>query len=316
MSQNTINILQLGFGPIGQTIVHMINKRQSANLLAIVDVDPNLQGQAIDQVEITADLSKALSAHRIDVAVVATTSNMGLLIQQITPLLQAGIAVVTTCEELAYPWQQSPTEAHQLDQMARDHHTVVLGTGVNPGFLMDYLPVVATGLCERVDRIIVERIQDTATRRIPFQKKMGVGLTVAEHQARIADNSIRHVGLPESLQLVAAKLGWELTEFSDTIEPVVDETNASEVIGTQQVAAGFIGDEEKIRLLFRASQNEPTPCDRIEVVGEPSFELRFSPPINGDIATAAIIVNAIPTVLQLAPGLRTMVDVTHLANWH
>lgn len=103
---------------------------------------------------------------------------------QIEPMARAGISVVSSCEELLYPPLREPRLAKRLDQLCKQHGARVLGTGVNPGFVMDVLPVCLTGVCRTVRAIRIQRVVNAATRRGPLQKKSGSGLPPAEVERR------------------------------------------------------------------------------------------------------------------------------------
>ena len=118
--------------------------------------------------------------------------------------------------------------ARIVHQLAKKAKVAVLGTGVNPGFVMDALPIMLTGVCERVDAIRVDRIQDARVRRLPFQQKIGAGLTREQFQKKVDDGSVRHVGLAESVSMIADALGWKLTRITDEIQPKIADADGRE----------------------------------------------------------------------------------------
>ena len=210
-----------------------------------------------------------------------------------------------------------PLFARRVDQICRDSGIACVGTGVNPGFLMDYLPTVLTGLCQKVTGVRVWRIQDASVRRIPFQQKIGAGLTKREFEAKRKDGTLRHVGLPESVDFIAARLGWRLDRVTESIEPVIAEQGVTTgykpiakgmARGVFQVGRGFVGNDEVITLTFRAAVGEPESYEEIKIEGEPAFSSRIAGGINGDIATCAVTLNAVRSILEVSPGLKTMAD--------
>jgi 4-hydroxy-tetrahydrodipicolinate reductase len=207
--------------------------------------------------------------------------------------------------------------AQRIDRLCRDNGIACVGTGVNPGFLMDYLPAVLTGLCRKVTGVRVWRIQDASVRRIPFQQKIGAGLTTKEFEAKVRDGTLRHVGLPESVDLIATRLGWQLDKTIESIEPVMAEQPVNSgyqpiakgmVRGVYQIGRGFMGRDEVITLTFRAAVGEPESYEEIRIEGDPAFSSRIAGGINGDIATCAVTLNVVRSILEVAPGLRTMAD--------
>jgi 4-hydroxy-tetrahydrodipicolinate reductase len=193
----------------------------------------------------------------------------------------------------------------------------VLGTGVNPGFVMDALPITLTAVCERVDAIKVDRVQDARIRRFPFQKKIGAGLLTSEFEARAADGSVRHVGLAESIAMIADALGWKLDRVTEEITPKVAERDVSSafmnvtagaVAGLVQDGIGYRRGKPIITLHMEAYLGAPHSYDAIEISGSPPIKMRIEGGVHGDIATAAIVANSIPRILASPPGLRTMRD--------
>ena len=226
--------------------------------------------------------------------------------------------MVSTCEELVYPWNTQPDLAGRIDRLAKEHDISILGTGVNPGFLMDALAVTATGICRNVQRIWIERIQDASIRRVPFQRKIGTGLTVEEFHSLVADGKLGHVGLTESMHMIAARMGWKLTRTEDQVEPVLAESEIPSSMGPVakgrarglvQNGRGWIDNKEVLTLHFRAAIGEKDSHDSIHVQGTPDFRITIPGGIHGDIATCAITRNSIPFIVDAPVGLRTMVDI-------
>ena len=336
-------VCQIGLGPIGQRIVQYVMERKGLKLVGAVDLDPAKAGKDAGEVcglaaklrvPVAATLAEAVlrARSRPDVAVLCTTSSLKKAAPQILDIVARKIAVVSTCEELSFPWKTAPALARKLDAAARKSRVAVLGTGVNPGFLMDFLPLAMTGICRRVDSVRVTRTQDASIRRVPFQQKIGAGLTLAEFEAKRQAGTLRHVGLTESMQMIASRLGWRLTRTEDVLTPILAETEITSgykpihsgmAAGVQQIGRGWVGggssagggEREVITLVFRAAVGEPDPADTIEVKGDPSFRSTIPGGINGDVATCAITVNAIASILKAAPGLRTMADIAPVSCW-
>ena len=208
--------------------------------------------------------------------------------------------------------------AREIDLAAKEQDVSVLGTGVNPGFAMDLLPLVLSGVCQQVSKVTVKRTMDAQVRRLPFQKKIGVGLSLEAFLQRVEEKTLRHVGLTESMQMIATRMGWKLDGIEESIEPVIAEKRMvsqgatlepGQVLGISQTGRAYMGQEEVIQLVLRAAVGEPDPRDQVLIEGMPDLDLTIAGGIHGDIATAAIVVNAIPVAMRAAPGLRTMADV-------
>jgi 4-hydroxy-tetrahydrodipicolinate reductase len=237
---------------------------------------------------------------------------------QFEAILKRRVPIVTTTEEAAYPAPANRRLTKRLDDAARRAKVAMLATGVNPGFMMDALPIALTAVCERVDRIEIERVQDARLRRLPFQQKIGAGLTREQFERKVADGSVRHVGFRESIQMIGDAMGWTLDRITDVIEPqMADRTVESEylavdpgyVCGILQDGVGYVGGEPKITLRLEAYLGAPESYDAVLIDGSPRIYSKIHGGVHGDVATASMAVNSIPVVLTATPGYRTMRDV-------
>jgi len=319
-----IRVLHVGLGPIGLGVVRQVSSRKGLRSVGAVDVDPAKAGQDLGdlaglgrrlRVKVTADVEAAIKAARPDVAVLCTSSSIAKLVPQVAAVVKRRIPVVSTTEELAYPTRPHRRYAAAIDAAAKRGKVAVLGTGVNPGFVMDALPIMLTGVCESVERVRVERIQDARIRRLPFQEKIGSGLTPSEFAARVKAGTVRHVGLAESIAMIADALGWTLDRVTDEIAPKVAKAPISSefltvepgrVCGLIQDGVGYRGGEAVITLHMEAYLGAPESYDAVEIVGSPPLHMKLAGGVHGDIATASIAVNSIPRVLSAPPGLHTM----------
>ncbi len=325
-----IDIVCLGIGPVGQKMVRYAVERGCFNITGAVDPDPEKAGHDLGRlcgieplgITVRANLAEAIAGASAQVAVVATVSSLAALEPQIVELAHAGLNIVSTCEELFFPWNTQPDLAKRIDRVCRDNGVACLGTGVNPGYLMDFLPTVLSGLCQDVKAVRVARVQDASVRRIPFQQKIGAGLTLDEFEAKRKTGTLRHVGLPESVDFIAHRLGWKLDRNVETLEPVIAEADIDTgyrpiakgmARGVYQTGRGFVGETEVITLSFRAAVGEPDSYEQIEIEGDPPIKSRIAGGINGDTATCAITLNTIPAILKTTPGLKTMADIPPLA---
>jgi 4-hydroxy-tetrahydrodipicolinate reductase len=247
-----------------------------------------------------------------------TTSSLENIKSQIIEIVSFGINIVSTCEELSHPWLTNPEIADEIDVAAKMNDVSVLATGINPGFLMDFLPLAMTGICRNVKKVTVERIQNAQFRRVPFQKKIGAGLTVEQFNDKVKEGTLRHVGLTESIHMIGHKIGWKLDKTEDIVNPVIatDKVTTADltiepgkVTGVNQIGRGYVKSKEVITLVFKATVGEPNPRDRIIIEGTPGIDMTIKDGINGDIATCAITANAIPAVIKAPAGLKTMANI-------
>jgi len=306
--------------------VRQVAERKGFRIVGAADIDSAKAGRDLGEVagvgralrvKVSGDVKKAIKASKPDVVVLCTSSSLKKVLPQMEEIIKLKVPIVSTTEELAYPTKANMKYARAIHQLARKSKVAVLGTGVNPGFTMDALPIALTGVCERVESVRVDRVQDARIRRLPFQQKIGAGLTREQFQKKVDDGSVRHVGLAESISMIADALGWKLDRISDEIQPkMASETVSSEflavdpgyVCGIIQDGLGFRNGTPVITLHMEAYLGAPESFDAVEIVGSPALKMKLAGGVHGDIATASIVVNSLPKILEVAPGLHTMRD--------
>jgi 2,4-diaminopentanoate dehydrogenase len=321
-----IKVMHYGLGPIGAAVVKQVAARPGFKIVGAIDIDPAKIGRDVGDVvglprrvgaKVSGDAAKALKSAKPDVVVLCTSSSIKKVMPQIETVLNAKTPIVSTTEELSYPGYTHIRLARRIHALAKKKKVAVLGTGVNPGFAMDALPIALTAVCERVDRVVVNRVQDARIRRLPFQQKIGAGLTTEQFQKKVDDGSVRHVGLTESIAMIADALGWTLDRITDDIQPkLASVTISSEflavdpgyVCGIVQDGVGYRKGEPVVKLHMEAYLGSPETYDSVDIEGSPNLSLRVNGGIHGDVATASIVVNSIPRVLEASPGLHTMRD--------
>lgn len=323
-----VRVILYGCGVIGGKVAKAILQRTSFELVGAIDINPNIVGKDLGEVvdagrrigvTVDKDPAEVIAHAEADAVVLTTTSRLKTVAEQMVPCVEAGLDVVSTCEELSYPWKRHPELAREIDERARRHNATVVGTGINPGYLMDALPLFLTAPCLRVDAVRVVRMMNSARRRIPFQQKVGTGLTPAEFHKKISDGSITgHVGLTESAYMIADGLGWQLDQVEEKPpQPVIAERDVDtglgrvprgNVIGLKSLAFGRKSGRDLITLEFVAYAGVAEEYDEVEITGEPNIRYRAIGGVHGDAGTVGVTVNTIPRAVAAAPGLRTMKD--------
>jgi 4-hydroxy-tetrahydrodipicolinate reductase len=324
--KNKIKVVQFGCGPIGCRVVQYASQRPDIEIVGAIDIDKNMTGRDLGHVAdlnkklgviVSGDADLTLSKTKPDVVFLTTSSSLKTIYPQIEKCVGAKANVVSTCEELSYPYRKDKKLSSDIDKIARANKVTVLGTGVNPGFLMDAWPLFMTGVCQEVRRIKSVRVQNASSRRGPFQKKIGAGRTVDEFAELVEAGTIRHVGLSESIAMIAAGLDWELDDVTESIEPVISKSNIKtefvtvrpgQASGVIQVGKGIHAGQEVITLEFEASVTAPESYDAVYITGVPDLEVIIKGGTHGDIATAAIAVNCVHRAINAPPGLTTMKD--------
>jgi len=323
-----IRVVLYGVGEVGSRIARFLLEKEGTEIVGAIDIAKDKVGKDLGEVlnigrplgiVISDNLDAVLRKANADIVVHATSSFLKQVYPQIAEVVKHGVPVVSTCEELSYPYTAEPKLAKELGELAKKHGVAVLGTGINPGFLMDTLVITLTGLCQKINKIKVTRVMNAATRRVPFQKKIGAGLTIQEFKEKMEKKIITgHVGLEQSIAMIAGALAWELDKIQvDPVEPVIAKKFVeSEVIkvepgqasGLKQCARGIQHGKEVITLDFQAYIGAEEEYDSIQIEGVPPINQKIIPCVHGDLGTVAIIVNSIPKVLNAPPGLVTMKD--------
>jgi 4-hydroxy-tetrahydrodipicolinate reductase len=322
-----------GVGPIGAAVARQVASRKGFTIAGGIDIDPAKLGQDLGavigldkalKIRVTNDAAGALKRNKPDVVVLCTSSALKKVMPQVETILKAKAPIVSTTEELSYPVGKNRSLAKKIDQLARTAKVAVLATGVNPGFVMDALPIALTGVCERVDSVRIDRIQDARVRRLPFQQKIGSGLTTDQFRKKVDDGSVRHVGLAESVTMIADAFGWKLDKITDDIKPKIATAPVESewiavdpgyVCGLVQDGIGWKNGKPIITLHMEAYLGAPESYDSVVIEGVPRIEQKIAGGVHGDVATASITVNSIPKVLAAPPGLRTMRDMA-LPSWY
>jgi 2,4-diaminopentanoate dehydrogenase len=317
-------VMIMGLGPIGAGVARQLATRKNFRIVSAVDIDPAKAGRDLGAVvglgrragvRVGTDPAAAIRKTKPQVAVLCTSSALKKVWPQVEAVLKLKVPIVSTTEELSYPWFSNRALARKIDAAAKKAKVAVVGTGVNPGFAMDALPLVLTSICERVDAVRVDRVQDARIRRLPFQQKIGSGLTPAECAEEVKALSVRHVGLTESVAMIADGLGWKLDRITDEIQPKIAEApvesqflrvEAGRVCGIVQDGVGWVKGKPVVVLHMEAYLGAPETYDSVQVEGSPRLHVKAIGGYHGDVATTSITVNTIPKALAAPPGLHTM----------
>ncbi|MGK2858963.1 MAG: NAD(P)H-dependent amine dehydrogenase family protein [Thermoanaerobaculia bacterium] len=317
----TISVAQYGIGPIGAEILRLMLEKPWITVVGAVDNDPAKIGHDVGEliglgrlagIAVTPEL-----AGRPEVVCHTTGSHLIAVEPQLRALMERGCHVISTCEELSFPLDPEIRESLQL--AARSHGVALLGTGVNPGFVMDKLPLTLSAACQTVSSIEVRRVVNASLRREPLQRKIGAGLSREQFKKGVVEGNIRHMGLRESLTMLANGMNLDLARISEeTIEPVVAEERVltdfltvepGEIAGIDQSITATSTSGVELRLEIRMYVGAKDPADTIEIHGLPDVSATIRSGIHGDRATAAMVVNAIPRILFARPGLLSMDDI-------
>ena len=322
-----IKVAQFGLGPIGIETLKLAAAKPWAEILGGIDIDPGKIGRSLAEITGIAELKggkvhrsidELLADARPDVIFHTSVSKIRAACEQIEPIAARGISVVSSCEELLFPSLRDPVVAARLDETCKKGGARVVGTGVNPGFVMDVLPLCLTGVCREVSAIHVQRVVNASTRRGPLQKKIGSGLAPAEFERLFKEGKAGHAGLKESCALIAHCLGWKITDMTETCAAVVAdhdiktqhvEVKKGQCCGLHQRAEVTIDGKIRLTLDLKMYLDAPNAHDSCQIEGNPVLNMKLDGGVAGDSATVAALVNAAPRILKAPAGLLLMTDI-------
>lgn len=326
-----IRVLQWGLGAMGSGMARLMLEKSGLQIVAAVDAWTELSGKDLGEVlglerrlgvTVTNQPETVLDRTKVDLVCLATTSWTAAQMPDLRKIIQAGINVVTIAEEMADPAAQNPALAAEIDALAKEYRVSVLGTGVNPGFVLDLLVVTLTGGCHSVERIEASRVNDLSPYGPTVMKSQGVGTTPEAFRAGVADGSIvGHVGFPESIHMISEAIGLGVDRIVESREPIIStvyretphvRVEPGMVAGCAHIGVGYRGEKEVVRLIHPQQihpqlENQSTG-DYIHIYGLPEVHLTIQPEIAGGKATMGIAVNMIPHVVAATPGLKRMID--------
>jgi 4-hydroxy-tetrahydrodipicolinate reductase len=331
MSDNgDIRVVQFGLGPIGLGAAEALLNRQKngagVQLVGAIDTAPDKVNRDLADllglneptgVLVSGDAAGLLADLKPDVVVHCTGSFFERVFDQFETCVRAGANVVSSTEEMSFPYQRHPDLSYRLDELCRAHDVTVVGTGINPGFVMDSLVVAATSPCTEIAAVRSTRIVDASKRRRPLQIKVGAGLSEAEFIRRRATGTFGHIGLVESVYLIAHALGWTVEALEETLEPVISDREVvtphvtvapGDVAGIDHRAVGIVAGRPAIKLMLQMYVGALAPVDRVEVDGTPPIVLEIPGGVFGDTGTVGVLVNTVDLVRDAPAGLLTVVD--------
>ncbi len=323
-----IKVAQFGLGPIGMECLKLAASKPWIEVVGGIDIDPAKVGHDLGELtamkslkgrKVHSSLDDLLKRRKPDVIFHTAVSKFKSAFTQIEPMARRGISVVSSCEELLFPALRDSRLAARLDRVCKRSGARVIGTGVNPGFVMDLLPICMTGVSRNVSEVHVQRVVNASTRRKPLQRKIGSGLPPAEFRRLFLDGKAGHAGLKDSLALVAHSLGWKITNLTETGDAVVAQKDIrtkflavkkGQTCGLHQRAEARVNGKVCITLDLKMYLDAPNPHDAIQIIGEPPLNVRIEGGVAGDHATVAALVNTARRLAHSRPGLLLMTDLS------
>lgn len=328
-----IKVVIWGFGAMGKGMAEMLLTKKGVSITGVCDLHPDLVGKPLydvlnieeteyNNIVINDNIDRLLNKEQCDVVLLATDSFTKKAFSKMKMILEKGINVISTAEEMAYPKAQEPELSEQLDKIAKENNVTVLGTGINPGFIMDLLVVALSGVMTDVKYIEANRVNSLSPFGPAVMEEQGVGITKEEFDEGVKNNTLSgHVGFSESIHMIADAIGVKIDSFEQQMKPIVSSierkskygfVKAGHVAGVNMTGQGKVDGKVFIDMKH-PQQIEPelegtSTGDYINIKGTPEVHMAITPEIDGGIGTIAMCVNMIPHVLNAKPGLKTMLD--------
>ena len=330
---DNIRVAIWGFGAMGSGIAKVLLGKKGVEITGVCDIHPARAGKSIFEllkvergaradVVVSPDIETVAARGAADICVIATDSFTKKAFPKIKLVVENGINAISTAEEMSYPRAQNPELADEMDRLAKANGVSILGTGINPGLMMDLLAICLTGCMTDVESVQCRRVNSLSPFGPAVMEEQGVGITVAAFEAGVADGSLAgHVGFAESVGMIAEALGWNVERFEQQMKPIVTSVDrkspygfakAGDVAGVNMTGQAYVDGEVKIDMIH-PQQIEPEmegthTGDYIVLKGTPEVNMAIRPEVDGGIGTIAMLVNMIPHVINAKPGLKTMLD--------
>lgn len=322
-----------GFGAMGSGIAKVLLRKKGVDIVGVCDIHPERVNRSIydilgvekngrPDVVVCSEIEKVVHDANCDICVLATDSFTRKAFDKIKYVVGQKVNVISTAEEMSYPKAQEPELAAEIDRLAKANGVSVLGTGINPGLMMDLLAICLTGCMTDVESVTCRRVNSLSPFGPAVMEEQGVGLTVDAFNKGVADGTLAgHVGFAESVGMIAEALGWKVDKFEQQMKPIVTSVDrkspygfaaAGDVAGVNMTGQGYVDGEVKIDMIH-PQQIEPEmegthTGDYIVLKGTPEVNMAINPEADGGIGTIAMVVNMIPHVINARPGLKTMLD--------
>mgnify|MGYP000920866310 CR=1 FL=1 len=331
MRRENVKVIIWGLGAMGSGIADMLLKKKGEEVVGALDKGAKVGKSMYDYIKterggkkdvIIGSYEDVIKENAADVVLICTDSFIKGVFDKIKYCLEKKINVITSAEQMAYPKAAEPELAKQLDEIAKANGVTVLGTGINPGLIMDLLVVAFTGACEEVEHVIARRVNSLSPFGPAVMEEQGIGITVDEFKEGVRTGKLAgHVGFAESIGMISEAIGWKLSDFKQSMEPIITDVdrkspygfaNAGDVAGCAMKGYGYVDGELRIEM-DHPQQIEPQLAgvetgDYIIIKGTPNINMANKPEIPGGIGTIAMCVNMIPHVINARPGLKTMID--------
>lgn len=325
-----VKVIIWGLGAMGGGMADMLLQKKGVEIVGVAGRGSKIGTSMYDYIKtergdrpdvLIQAAEDVIKPGAADVVLLCTDSFTKNAFPRLKFIMEQGINVITSAEEMSYPKAQSPELAEELDKIAKENGVSCLGTGINPGHIMDLLVLVMTGCLVDVEHITSRRVNSLSPFGPVVMEEQGIGISVEEFQERKANGTMSgHVGFAESVMMIAEGMGLSVEEFSQDMNPITTDVDrkspygfaaAGSCAGVAMEADATLDNGMKVRM-EHPQQIEPeqvgvTTGDYVIIKGTPNVNLLNTPEIEGGLGTIAMCVNMIPHVINAEPGLHSMI---------
>jgi len=337
-----IKIVVYGVGAMGSNMVRLLQSKPQARIVGAIDHDPVKIGKDVGKIaglgknlgiEVRFPPEKTLDTVEADLVIQATTAFLDEAFDQIVNCLDRGMNVLTICQELFFPLGKNVAGARELDRMAKEKGLKITAVGINPGFVMDLVPILGSLPCWEIESVFVRRIVDFSPYGPDEMRHIGANLTRDEFLQGVKEGTIGHIGLLETTAMVAHSLGFPIDELRQTKEPLLTRVprksefitiEPGRVCGFKQNVAGLIQGKQVLDFRMKGIVSPDKEEDGVEtgdyarITGVPNVDITIKEEIaqKGGLGTAGVAVNMIPKLMNASPGFHTMNEFSQLYYWN
>src|SRR5665647_1435910 len=273
---NNVKVIIWGLGAMGGGMADMLLKKKGVEIVGVAGRGAKIGKSMYDYIKtpkgnnpdilISApeDIIKKGAA---DVVLACTDSFTKIAFDRLKFILEQGINVVSSAEEMSYPKASQPELAKKLDEIAKANGVSILGTGVNPGHIMDLLVVLWTGICEDVEEITARRVNSLSPFGPAVMVEQGIGITKEEFLEGVKTGHLSgHVGFKESIGMISEAIGWEVDKVETSMAPIMTDVDrkseygfakAGNVAGVAMKGEGFVNGGKNLIHMDHPQQIEP-----------------------------------------------------------
>ena len=208
-----VKVALWGFGAMGSGIAKVLLRKKGVDIVGVCDIHPARVGSSIYElleidrgsrydVLVNPKIEEVVHNGNCDICVIATDSFTRKAFNKIKFVVEQNVNVVSTAEEMSFPMAQEPELSAEMDKLAKEHGVSILGTGINPGLMMDLLAICLSGCMTDVEKVTCRRVNSLSPFGPAVMEEKGDGKSVNDFNTGVENGTLAgHVGFAESVTL-------------------------------------------------------------------------------------------------------------------